>query len=598
MSVITSVPQFIADNSAVISLLLIVTLLAAFISEKIPASGVAIIGASACLMLGLLPFEEAVSAFSNQAVITIAAMLILSQALVRTGIVEAAATWVLERANSAPMPAVFSIFAGAILLSAFVNSTPIVIILIPLMTVLANAVDISQKRLLIPLSYAAILGGTCTLLGTSTNLLVDGIVRELSLPGFGIFDITPVGLVTATTGIVYLTLIGRHLLPPGEAGDTAEPDQPDILTEIRIVEGFEEIDTPYASLSILLPRGVRLISTFRKGERLDIEDANIVCELRDRLVLRVTQVELATLNETPGLQMGSSMRSNEAPDQIVVRLTVGAGSTEIDKTVKETKFASLAPLTIIGASRHHHQAGPDLANMKLRAGDRLWISATPENLGQAITDPHLVVSNNPLAKPFLRRRAYLVLFAFVCVVLLAAAGVMPIGQLAFIGVGAMLLLKIIDTAEAWEALDLDLILLICGMLIVGITLQKTGAVTMVVDTITPYLRGLHPLLVIIVVYLLCSVFTELVSNSAVAIIMTPLVILLAQKLGLEPRTLILTVMFGASASFATPIGYQTNTLVYRAGNYQFADFLKVGLPMNILVGLSTCTAIYFFAHFV
>ncbi|MGE3246304.1 MAG: SLC13 family permease, partial [Beijerinckiaceae bacterium] len=173
-----------------------------------------------------------------------------------------------------------------------------------------------------------------------------------------------------------------------------------------------------------------------------------------------------------------------------------------------------------------------------------------------------------------------------------AFGFMEIGALAFIGVGAMLLFRVIDTKEAWAALDMDTILLIYGMLIVGMTLQKTGAVSLVVDSLTPHLTGLHPLLVIFAIYLLCSVFTELISNSAVAIIMTPLALLLSQKLGMEPKVLVLTVMFGASASFATPIGYQTNTLVYKAGNYRFADFLKVGVPMNMIVGAATCLAIY------
>ncbi len=596
MPFFTEIADYIATYDAWIALALIGVMLVAFVSEKIPASAIAIIGASICIALGLITYDEAVTAFSNKAVLTIAAMLILSQALIRTGVVEAAAGWVLDLAEERPLTAILSMFGGAVVLSAFVNSTPIVMIFIPLMTALAYAVDTSHKRLLIPLSYAAILGGTCTLLGTSTNLVVDGIVRGQNLPGFGIFDITPIGLITATVGLAYLALIGRHLLPPDDEGDAIEPGQPDILTELRLNENFAQLGEAFEDLSLLAPRGVRLIGVFRKGEKLDTEEEGIVAQERDRLVLRVTPEELATLRNAKGAVLGVQVRDNKAGEQTVARLTVGAGSAEVGKTLRESKFISRAPITIIGASRHHHQAGPDLMALKLRAGDRLWVSATPSNLELATSDPHLVMSNSPLARPFLRRSAVFVVAVFAAVVLLAAFGVMSIGALAFIGVGAMLLMKIMDTGEAWAALDMDTILLICGMLIVGMTLQKTGAVALVVDSLTPHLMGLHPLLVILAIYLLCSVFTELISNSAVAIIMTPMAILLSNKLGMDPKLLLLTVMFGASASFATPIGYQTNTLVYKAGNYSFSDFLKVGLPMNIVVGLATCTAIYFLSR--
>ncbi|MDP4593448.1 MAG: SLC13 family permease [Beijerinckiaceae bacterium] len=553
----STIAELIVHHGAVISLGLTGLMLIAFVSEKLPASAVAVTGASACLMLGLVSFDQAVTAFSNKAVITIGAMLILSQALVRTGMVEVVAGWILELAESSPLQAILSMFAGALVLSAFVNSTPVVMILIPLMTVLANAVDTSHKRLLIPLSYAAILGGTCTLLGTSTNLVIDGIVRNSGLPGFGIFEITPIGLAAASAGLLYLALFGRHLLPPDDPEDITAAGQPDIITELRLGEDFSELGKHFEDLAILAPRGVRLVSVLRKGEKLDLEDEDLVSEERDRLVVRVTQEELATLGQTKNITLGVQVRDTKAEKQSVVRLTIGAGSPQIGKILRETAFISRAPVTVIGASRHHHLAGPDLRSLKLRAGDRLWISAAKEAVQSVASDRHLVVSNNPLARPFRRSRAALVAIMFAMVVGLAAAGVAPIGQLAFIGVGAMLLLKIIDAAEAWQALDMDMILLICGMLMVGMTLQETGAVRLVVD---------H---------------------------MTPLALLLANTLGMEPKMLILTVMMGASASFATPIGYQTNTLVYKAGGYRFADFLKVGVPMNVVVGVAACTAIWF-----
>ncbi|MGE0847240.1 MAG: SLC13 family permease [Flavobacteriaceae bacterium] len=585
---------FLTDHAAAISLLVVGAMFAAFVSERMPPSAVASIGAGAFIALGYVSPDEALSVFSNSAAITIAAMLVISASLVRTGVLEALASRITQLAATRPGTALATMTAGTVVLSSFVNSTPVVIVLIPLMRNLAAALKTSAKRLLIPLSYAAILGGTCTLIGTSTNLLVDSLAQKQGQPAFGIFEITPVGLVAAVSGMLFLALAGRFLLPQAAGAETEADVKPDIITEIRLGEKFAEIGKPYPALALLQPRGVTLVGLFRQGEKLDPADAASKAEANDRLVLRVTPEELSTLRVMAGVILGLRVRDLREADREVARVTVTASSRAVGSRVAEAPFLSRASVGVIGVSRHRNLAGPDLGSHLIKPGDRLWLTGSPEALGSLSSDPFLVVSGTPLAKPFRRNRALVSILVIASVVVLAAFAVMPIAALALIAVALLLLIQSVDAGDAWRAISGEVLVLIFGMLMVGIALDRTGAIALIVNAAVPFIEELPPLAVVVSVYFLVSVLTEMVSNAAVAVIMTPLVLALGATLGIDPRALLLAVMFGASASFATPIGYQTNTLVYAAGDYRFTDFLKVGLPMNIIVGVATCLAIHAF----
>lgn len=584
--------NLISQHGALIGLAILAAMLVAFVREKTPASAVAMIGAAAFLALGLLPTEKALSVFSNEAVITIIGMLVVSAALVRTGVLEAVAGTVLGLARTRPRTALALMLCGTLLLSAFINTTPVVIIMIPLMISLAAAIGLSTKQVLIPLSYTAVLAGTCTLIGTSTNLLVDALAQKAGQAPFGIFEITPVGLVTAATGAAFMLVFGRFLLPKDQSGAEHDIERPTILTELRLGEEFADLGKAFPDIAILKPRGVQIVAVHRRGERIDHEDAAVTASANDRLVLRVTPSELATLRTADHVTLGIRVRNLGEKALEVARVTLTAGSRAIGRAVPGAAFLSHAQVGVIGASRYRHLAGPDLQAMKLRAGDRLWLTGSPEALAAVGADPDLIVSGTPLAKPFRRNRAAIAVGVLVGVVALAALGVMPISGLALIATGLLFLTRGIDAGDAWQAIDVDLLFLIFGMLIVGTGLQHTGSVDLLVRSSVPYLQGLSPFVVLLGIYALTSILTELMSNSAVAVIFTPLAISLAETLGIDARILLMTVMFGASASFATPIGYQTNTLVYNAGDYRFTDFLKVGVPMNIVVGFATCGAIY------
>jgi len=587
------------DLQLAASVLILAAMLVAFARESMKPSGVAVIGASACLALGFVDQDEMLDVFSNPAVIAIGAMLILSQALVRTGTLEALANRVVALGSVRPRLAVSVLMVVAMIASAFLNSTPVVVIMIPLVITLSRTIGSSSRKLLIPLSYLAILGGTCTLIGTSTNLLVDSVARANGQPGFGLFDITRVGLVAAATGVAFLLLAGRWLLPEStdDQPTADEREAVDIITEVRLDGDFSGIGDPVSGLALLKHRGVALVRADRAGERLDVRNEEVTLQKGDRLVLRVSPSELATLAHTEGLRLGLRRTRTRPPsasaeaEPVTLRFTVANGARIADRRLSSVGILWSNPITVIGVRRHRVLAGPDLSSLVIKPGDEILISGPAAAVDAIANDPYHVPSRAPVAKPFLRNRAAYAITTLGVVILLAALEWLPLSVAAVIGIGFLLVVGSLDTDDAWSALNADVLILIYAMLIVGAALQNTGAVSSLVTLVVPWLQSLPPLAIVLVVYFLTSTLTETITNNGVAVIMTPLVIALADGLGMQPIVLIVAVMFAASASFATPIGYQTNTLVHIAGRYRFVEFLKIGIPMNLVVGCVTCVAI-------
>ncbi len=580
--------------SLIIAVAVLVTMLVAFARDALKPSAIAVIGASVFLALGFVSQEDMLGVFSNAAVIAVAAMMVLSQALVRTGTLEALATQIVSLGQRQPKLAVVVLMLVAMVASAFLNSTPVVMIMIPLTIALAATIGASARRFLIPLSYLAILGGTCTLIGTSTNLLVNAIARREGHPGFSLFDITPVGLAAAATGVVFLLLSGRWLLPgdDGKSRDAADDAPVNIITECRITEDFPDIGVAYQELAVLKPRGVLLIRAERNGQRLSVRDEEERVAAGDRLVLRASAIELATLGTTPGLQLGIQVRRTVSEAGKTARFTVVNNAPAAGRRLSWASFLARHPVAVFGVRRHRVLAGPDLASLVVKPGDEIWVHGDEEAVDAVLADPYFVPSSVPVAKPFLRNRAALAIATLALVIGVAATGLVALPVAAVIGIGFLLAVRSLDTEDAWSALDLDVLILIFAMLIVGLGLENTGVVDALVNGVLPGLKLLPPLALIIAIYFLTSVLTETITNNGVAVIMTPIVMTIATELGMDATSLVVAVMFAASASFATPVGYQTNTLVHIAGKYRFSEFLKIGIPMNIVVGLMTCVAIH------
>lgn len=597
---IPAAASIIDHYGAWIGLALLLALLAGFIAERFPPVVVAVAGVGAVLLLGFLPVRDAVAVFGNPAPVTIAALFILSGALVRTGAIDAIIATIVRRAAKRPRVVTAEVMAGTLASAAVVNNTPVVIILIPVMRRLARALDIASTRLLLPLSYVAILGGTLTLIGTSTNLLVDGVAQDLGQPAFGIFEITGVGLLTALAGCTTLMLLGPRLLPERATPAVAEDEATESLSELTVTRMGYAKGQRIGAIAALRHPGIRVLAVKHDGEVRREGLDQVVLETGDRLVVAASPHELAGLAGGEdfvvgmgGLRGGVDLSRDRRPaDVALFEAMIAPTHPSIGHRLAEIPMLSRLKIRVLGISRARHLPGPDLRNARLRAADSLLIAARPEEVHALRDNVHLLGVSRAGAEPYRRAKAPLAIAALLGTVIAAALGLMPIAGSAIVAVAIILLARCIDPDEAWSSIDGNVLILIFAMLAIGEGLQNAGSVALIVDVATPWLADAPLFLVLLAVYALTWILTETVTNNAVAVIMTPITIGLAAELGIDPRPLIVAVMFAASASFATPIGYQTNTLVYAAGDYRFSDFVRIGVPMSVVVGLTACTAIY------
>tara|TARA_R110000787_G_scaffold31783_3_gene84157 strand:- start:458 stop:2233 length:1776 start_codon:yes stop_codon:yes gene_type:complete len=585
---------FVSDHAAVISLFILAIMFVGFFMERLPPAAIAMIGAGAFLLLGYLDEPDALSAFSNSAPITIGAMFILAAALKRTGVLDALAASVLQVADRSAVGALVLLGATVSVASAFVNNTAVVVILLPIVIELSERLKVSEKKLLIPLSYISILAGTCTLIGTSTNLLVAGVAQDAGMAPFSIFEITPVGLVTFATGLAILLGFGWLLLPRSDGSVSTPRASTLYLTDAVVREGSPIIGRLVSEVPELSKKGISLVSHSRGNRRLSGANMDELFKAGDRVTLRAELTELLTLVSSDMFRVGVRKRQTDSAPEERAQATVAANDPNIGLRIAEISYLSHHAVTVRGLMRFGNPPGPDLANTRLKAGDRLIVDGSQSELRELAASGALVVDRAFKAEPFRRKRGPLAVAILAAVVLSSAIAGVPLVMAALIGVGAVLAVGCLSLNDAFEAMDAGVLALIFAMLMVGKGLEAAGGVNLLVDGMTPLLASASPFWLVLMVYLLTSVLTEVVTNAAVAVIMTPLVIVLGTQLGIEPRALVIAVMFGASASFASPIGYQTNTIVHAAGNYRFSDFLKIGVPMNLIVGVATSIAIYLF----
>ncbi len=554
-----------------------------FISERLPVDVVALLVLASLLVSGVLTPGEALSGFSSPAVITVAAMFVLSAGLQRSGALRGLGS----RLARVKWPWLQALLVMLVIgpMSAFINNTAAVAVFLPLVLAASVASRKPASRILIPMSYVSQMGGVCTLIGTSTNLLVNSLMIKAGLPGFGLFEFTSLGLLMMGAGTVYLVLVGPFLLPDRSANDFQElPEVGKYLTELRVRPNSPLLGKTLDSLDERATQDLRFTALMRGYGTVGAVGSTPL-ELGDVLLAQGDWPQLVEFGKRFDLRLETHDIAGTAPrrgDALLVEAMVAPNAYLQGHTLAELDFRSVRHISVLAMHRRGEVIRDKLRDVRLAVGDLLLMAVPPEALPALRRDPSVVIVSEKERPKVSWRRAVVALAIMASVIGVAAWGWLPIVASAIVGCIALVLFRGLTSEEAYDAIDWRVIMLLAGLLPMGLAIQKSGLAAILVAYLLPLIGDHGPLLVLAVIYGATMVLTEVMSNTAAAVLLTPIAITSAVGMNVNPKTFVIAVMFAASTSFATPVGYQTNTMVYNAGGYRFSDFMKIGIPLNLI----------------
>jgi len=596
-------------NIEIIIVLLILSLgFFLFIKEYFSIDVTALIILSSFFGMGYLTPSEAVSGFSNPAVITIGLLFILSSAIQKTGLLEYIVVTINRLVHSSKIIGLAAYYFTISIASSLINNTAIVAIFMPITIRLAHNYHVSPSKMLIPLSYAAILGGTLTLVGTSTNLLVNSIYMsyEGSQP-LGMFEFLKYGSIILVIGTVYLLFIAPRLIPSRTTTSslTKSYHLGGYLTEMKVKKGSVLVGKSCFDRSINQNYDVTVLDIIREKKHIVKDIRRTILKEGDILFVRGTLENFLRMKEVEGVALLTDEKLTqselEQEDNELVECLLTDDSGLVGKSLMSTNFRQIYGAFILAIRREGDIFRKKIAHMKLRAFDTLLVYGPSKKIASLSDGGNFIVLGKVQARLIKEKFWWVSIYVVLISIIFAAVGYIPIMKGAFLSVVILLSLKIITAQESYQSIHWQVIFLIAALIPIGIVIQKTGTADWIGNNISNFIflfsSELQPYVLLATIYFITMILTEISSNVATAIIMVPIAIAVSNQLGLEPRPFVFTVAFAASSSFITPIGYQTNLMVYGPGGYKFSDYTRVGLPLSLILLVSAVLIIPKLWHF-
>lgn len=589
-----------------ILLLIVGGALVAFALELFAIEVTALTVLALLVVLGIVSPEEAVSGFSNKAVVTIGALFVLSRALLETGALESGAYWLSQQVGERRWLGITIFLAITAVLSGFLNNTAIVAIFIPLALSLCRRFNISPSKVLLPLSYMAIVGGTLTVIGTSTNLLVSSLLEASGLEPIRMFELTPVAAVLVVIGLVY-TVLGAQRLLPERAGESlgARYNLQAFLTEVQVSPNSRILGRVVRDLKLPERYEISIVAILRGNRTITHDLANRIMRVGDILILEARWDNLKRFLNEQRVELLPDIRLDEKElarqGQVVVEAMIPYTSRLIGKTLKESQFAHRYGALVLALRRHGETLYTRLADIPLRASDCLLLLTNTQRLRELRINEDLQNISRLDLGISRRRFWWLPLVVLPAVVCLAAFGVADVLSAALVGAILILVTGVLEPAIVYRSIEWPVLFLIAAFVPVGEAMVRTGAADWLAGTL---LEAVHMLPSpwyawggLFLLYLVTSLLTEVSSNQASAILMVPVALSFSHGLDVDPRPFLIAVCLAASASFMTPLGYQTNMMVHGPGGYRFVDYLRFGAPLNLVVWLVSSALIPVFWSF-
>ena len=573
----------------IVSLILVVTLYL-LITQRIPVD-VTAIGIIVVLMVtGILPPLQAVLGFANPAVITVAAMLMVSQGMIRTGAVGFIGQKVIQYSKGSPRLSLIVTLLIVAVASAFINNTPVVVLFIPIIFNLSCEYNLSPSKFLIPVSYASILAGTCTLIGTSTNIIISDLSVMQGYGGIGIFELSPLGIPITVIGLAFLYFCAPIFMP-GHTTPTCEmEDREDkrYLAELSVPPNSPLVGQDSGPFLAKRYPTLFLFEIVRGPRIIALSDDSLPIAPHDLMLVKGSASDLiAILNDTVAeLPHADEYLNFSASDQntLIVELIIPPQSSLIGERLLDTHLQGDPNAHIIAIKRRSlHYSAQKIRSVRLMVGDIVLVRCSIDKLQQIRAEADFIIIEDVHHEIIHKRKARWAILIFTGLIAAASSGLADIMVCALAGVLLMVLTGCLNLRDAYRAIRGDVLLLIVGTIALGAAMEKTGATQLYAQWFLSPFKNASPGVVLAGIILLTSISTQILSNNATAVLILPISIATALALNVNPKPFIVAVCFGASACFASPIGYQTNLLVYGPGNYRFSDYLKLGIPLNILV---------------